>query len=132
MPIPELIARFNRRATNRVLGPLARYLPPLAIVRHVGRSSGRIYETPVLAFPHSGRMAIALTYGADTDWIANVLAAGQCGIIRRNRERRYDRPEIRDDHGALALMPVLIRPPLRLFRVTQILVLHEAADGAPV
>ncbi len=131
VPLPERLARFNRRATNHVLGPLARYLPPLALVRHIGRSSGRIYETPVLAFPHAGQTPIALTYGADTDWVANVLAAGACDIVRRNGERRYIRPLIRDDSEALDLLPAYIRPPLRLLRVTEVLVLEEATEGAP-
>jgi deazaflavin-dependent oxidoreductase (nitroreductase family) len=126
MPLPEWLARANRRVTNHVLGPLARHVPPLAIVRHTGRSSGRVYETPVLAFPQNGRIAIALTYGPDTDWIANVMAHGGAAIIRRNRERRFVEPTIRRDPDALELMPMLIRPPLRLLRVTNVLVLTEA------
>jgi deazaflavin-dependent oxidoreductase (nitroreductase family) len=127
MPLPAWLARANRRVTNHVLGPLARHVPPLAIVRHTGRSSGRLYETPVLAFPQDGRIAIALTYGPDTDWIANVVAHGGATIIRRNHEQHVVQPTIRRDPAALELMPMLIRPPLRLLRVTNVLVLTEAS-----
>jgi hypothetical protein len=85
--------------------------------------------TPVLAFPRQNQTAIALTYGPDTDWVTNVLAAGACGIIRRNHERRYIQPVIRDDSNALEMVPAYIRPPLRLLQVTEVLVLEEATAG---
>ena len=38
-----------------------------SIVRHVGRQSGRIYETPVVAVEHDDSILIALPYGERTD-----------------------------------------------------------------
>lgn len=38
------------RYLNPLLRPIAGYLPPLALLHHRGRRSGRSYETPVQAF----------------------------------------------------------------------------------
>src|SRR5579864_7093018 len=47
MPLPRSVARFNRRATNRLLGPLVPYLPTFCFVIHTGRKTGRQYRTAV-------------------------------------------------------------------------------------
>ena len=62
--------------TNKVVGPIAKVVPFLAVIHHVGRISGRDYTTPVNAFPYQDRYIIALTYGRDADWAKNVLATG--------------------------------------------------------
>ena len=45
-----------------------------SVVRHVGRRSGRTYETPVVAVEHDDNFLIAIPYGERTDWAKNVLA----------------------------------------------------------
>ena len=85
MPLPKRLARFNRRVTNRVAFPIARRLPWLGVVLHTGRRSGRAYRTPVNAFRTPHGYVIALTYGSDTDWSKNVLAAGGCTLLTRGR-----------------------------------------------
>src|SRR6187200_537921 len=97
MPLPKRLARFNLHVTNRVLGPVARQLPGFAVVSHVGRRSGRVYRTPVNLFRDSDRYAIALTYGSDSQWVRNVLAAGAVDIETRGRRVRLVAPEIVHD-----------------------------------
>jgi len=70
------MARFNKRFTNRLTSKVAGYLPGFAIVSHIGRKSGRTYRTPVNAFRTDGGYIIALTYGAQSDWVKNVMTAG--------------------------------------------------------
>ena len=72
MPLPRSVARFNRHATNRVLGPLAHFLPHFGVVIHRGRRSGREYRTPVNVFRRRGELLVALTYGPESDWVRNV------------------------------------------------------------
>ena len=50
MQIPRWMTRVNRVVTNPVLGLLSDRVPPLATLHHVGRTSGRRYRTPVMAF----------------------------------------------------------------------------------
>lgn len=94
MPLPRWLARANRRVTNRILGPLAANLPGFGIVVHTGRKTGRTYRTPVLAFRRDSRYTVALTYGAGSDWVQNVLARGGCTLESRGRATRLTTPRV--------------------------------------
>jgi deazaflavin-dependent oxidoreductase (nitroreductase family) len=85
MQLPRAIGRFNKVVTNRIQGLWAPRLAPYAVVEHIGRTSGRQYSTPVLAWVDGDRLSIILTYGRHTDWVRNVRAAGAFGLIRRSR-----------------------------------------------
>ena len=65
MPIPIAIASFNKKVTNRLTAPFAGHLPGFAVVRHRGRTSGRMYRTPVNAFRRSDDYVFVMTYGPD-------------------------------------------------------------------
>jgi uncharacterized protein len=110
MPAPRSIARFNKHFTNRLSLRVAGYLPGFAIVSHVGRKSGRPYRTPVNAFRTDGAdggYIIALTYGAQSDWVKNVLAAGSCELQTRGRRVRLFNPIIvTDESKGWAPLPV--------------------------
>jgi deazaflavin-dependent oxidoreductase (nitroreductase family) len=107
MPAPRSIARFNKRFTNRLTLRVAGYLPGFAIVSHVGRKSGRAYRTPVNAFRTEDGYIIALTYGAQSDWVKNVLAAGSCELQTRGRlVRLFDPHIVTDESKGWALLPV--------------------------
>lgn len=101
------MARFNRRFTNRLTSKVAGYLPGFAIVSHIGRKSGRVYHTPVNAFRDGGGYIIALTYGPESDWVKNVLAAGSCEIQTRGRRVRLFGPHLlTDERKNWAPLPV--------------------------
>jgi hypothetical protein len=69
MPIPKNVARLNRVGLNRVTRRIAPWAPGFGVVVHRGRRSGNICETPVNVFPTATGVRVALTYGADTDWV---------------------------------------------------------------
>jgi deazaflavin-dependent oxidoreductase (nitroreductase family) len=64
------------------------------VVRHVGRTTGRPFETPVQAVVTDDWFVIALPYGANTDWLKNVLATKSATIVREGTTYTVDRPEI--------------------------------------
>src|SRR5215469_3904662 len=97
MPLPRWLARVNLQVTNRILGPLARWAPGMGVVIHVGRKSHRQYQTPVMVFRRGGRFIIALTYGRDSQWVQNVLAANSCELITQNRKLRLSHPHVFHD-----------------------------------
>src|SRR5205085_13377 len=76
---------------KHTLNPLTRRLArssfgPFSIVQHVGRHSGKQYETPIIVAPLNDGFVIELTYGPNVDWHKNVLAAGGCRIIWHGKQ----------------------------------------------
>jgi deazaflavin-dependent oxidoreductase (nitroreductase family) len=65
-----------------------------SIVRHVGRRSGRAYETPVVAIEHDDGFLIALPYGQRTDWVKNVVADGVASVVSHGRTYQVDHPQV--------------------------------------
>jgi deazaflavin-dependent oxidoreductase (nitroreductase family) len=65
-----------------------------SVVRHIGRLSGRTYQTPIIAVRHDDSFLIALPYGKRTDWLKNVLDQGSATIVTNGRTYEVDRPEV--------------------------------------
>ncbi|OXM71885.1 MULTISPECIES: nitroreductase family deazaflavin-dependent oxidoreductase [Amycolatopsis] len=126
MVLPKRIARFNRVATNRVLGPLTKRLPGFGTIVHRGRKSGTTYRTPVNVFRADGGYVLALTYGPDTDWVRNILAAGGCEIETRGRSVRTTRPRVVHDEQRTS-MPPGVRQILSVVGVTDFLFLDRVS-----
>ena len=98
---------FTRRLARTSFGPFT-------IVRHVGRRSGKLYETPIIASPVAGGFVIELTYGYDVDWHKNVLAAGGCTVIWHGEEYQINQIEPLDAETGRAAFPPPQRWILRL------------------
>jgi deazaflavin-dependent oxidoreductase (nitroreductase family) len=125
MPLPKALARFNLKVTNPALRHLAVRAPGFAVVRHTGRRSGTVRSTPVNLFRDGDRYAIALTYGRDSQWVRNVLAAGGATVTTRGRTFALTNPELVHD-PARTLVPAPVRPVLKALRVDDFLVLERA------
>jgi deazaflavin-dependent oxidoreductase (nitroreductase family) len=107
MPLPRSVAHFNRRITNRVLSPLAYWLPHFGVIVHHGRKSGREYRTPINVFRRPGGYIVALTYGPASDWVHNVVAAGGATLYTQGRHVRLRNPRLIHDETRRAVPPVL-------------------------
>jgi deazaflavin-dependent oxidoreductase (nitroreductase family) len=130
MPFPRWLARVNLYFTNRLAGPFAGRLPGMGIVIHIGRKTHRPYRTPVLVFRRDQRLVIALTYGRESQWVQNVMAAGGCQLQTRNRTLWLKEPRLLHDQRRQA-MPGLIRFFLGILNVSDFLELtvsHAAAS----
>ena len=79
---------------NRITRHIAPWTPGFGVVIHRGRRSGREYQTPVNVFAAEDGYVLALTYGPDTDWVKNVLAAGGCELRTRGRAIRLVSPRL--------------------------------------
>ena len=122
MAISDRLARFNRRAPNPVVRSFAgRRLSPVAIVVNNGRTSGRSYRTPVIAFRVDDVYVISLPYGADRDWVRNVLAAGSCTLERGGRRIELTEPRILAGSEGTAMLPAPVRTALRTLRIKRVL-----------
>src|SRR5271157_4940860 len=101
------------------LNPLTRRVAhssfgPFAIVRHVGRHSGKIYETPIIARLVQDGFVIELTYGHDVDWHKNVLAAQGCTMVWHTQEYVIHKIEPLDTKTGMAAYPPTLRLILRV------------------
>lgn len=104
---------------KHTLNPLTRRLArtpfgPFSLVRHVGRRSGKVYETPIIAARVPDGFVVELTYGPDVDWHKNVLAAGGGTLIWRGRAYAIGHIEPLDAATGRAAYPQPQRTILRL------------------
>ena len=116
--------------TNRITLRVAWWIPGFAIVNHTGRSTGRTYRTPVNVFRDGSRYVFALTYGAHSDWVQNVIAAGGCVIETRRRRIELVDPE-RFTDPTRRLVPVPARWILRLLAVNDFIAISIATEAPP-
>jgi hypothetical protein len=79
---------------------------PFSLVRHVGRKSGKVYETPIIVSPVADGFVDELTYGADVDWHKNVMAAGGCTLVWHGKDYVINKIEPMDTETGRAAFPI--------------------------
>ena len=92
-----------------------------SVIRHRGRTTGRIYETPVWAVPTEDGFVIALVYGSRSDWLKNVVADGAAALVRNGETCLVDRPEVVPMESVRAYFPITLQRIHRRIRVDQCL-----------
>ena len=100
-----------------------------SVVRHVGRRSGRAYETPVIAVQHDDSFLIALPYGQRTDWLKNVLGKGSATIVANGHTYEVDQPEVIPMAEATAYFRPREQRMHRQFRVDAALQVHQRLNA---
>lgn len=96
MQIPRWVAVFNKHVNNRIQRRWAWLVPPWAILRHVGRTSGSVYRTPVMGFVSGQEFAVPLLYGEQSDWARNLIAADGGILERKGRKYALVAPRVVD------------------------------------
>ena len=120
--VQHAVRRFNRAFTNpRAMKKAGTPGAYASIVRHVGRTSGRRYETPVETFATDDGFVVALPYGPDTDWLENVIASGSATIVDDGNNYRVGQPQLVPTAVAAPHLPAREQRTLRLFAVDQCL-----------
>ena len=102
---------------------------PFSLIRHVGRKTGRTYETPVILVKTPEGFIAELTYGEDVNWYRNIVAADGCIVLHKRREYRVNRIERYDANRALSAYPAPFRVVLKTTRRHEFRLLRT--DGAP-
>jgi deazaflavin-dependent oxidoreductase (nitroreductase family) len=93
-PVLNAVRRLSRATKGSALRRAGTAGSDASVLRHVGRRSGRTYDTPVRAVRTPDGFAIALPYGSNTDWLKNVLANGQATIVFDGETYPVDSPEV--------------------------------------
>jgi deazaflavin-dependent oxidoreductase (nitroreductase family) len=115
MVFPPWFERFQIKYFNPAVKPIARYLPGTATIEHHGRKSGKTYETIVTTYRKGNVLAIALAHGK-TNWVKNVLAAGEAEVKYARRQMHLTNPRIVPagyDGPDVEELPWLVRMQLR-------------------
>lgn len=121
MPFPRLVAKTNRYWINPVARRLAGRFPPFILIRHIGRTSGKRYETPIWGFRQPDGFLIVLTYGPGTDWLRNLQASGTCEGVYGKRTYILTEPRIVEDDPRNQPLPWLIQRAVGLIGVRHFL-----------
>jgi deazaflavin-dependent oxidoreductase (nitroreductase family) len=103
---------------NPYLTRVAPRVPPLAVLHHRGRVSGRNYDTPVQAYPTSQGWVVGLAYNRDAAWALNLLAAGGGEMTRSGRRYKLSQPR-RGGPETLQVLPRYGRLMMRGARVEE-------------
>jgi len=113
---------------NRVTRPLAKAgRGPFSLVRHVGRKSGRTFETPLILAATDGGFVAELTYGDQVNWYRNIMAAGECEVVVKGRTHRIDRIELMPADAGRGAFGHPFDWILKALRRHEFRFLHEAA-----
>jgi deazaflavin-dependent oxidoreductase (nitroreductase family) len=121
--------RIATRIFNKPVLLLAgtRWLPLYGVMEHRGRSSGKLFRTPVVVRPTSDGFIVPMPWGETTDWYRNVRAAGGCRIRWKDRDYVLAQPEVMDTASAAATFGNFQRSMLQRLNIQKVLRLHRAA-----
>ena len=118
-----------RRFTTHLFNPgtllFFGQLPGCGILTHIGRTSGRRYRVPIFVLRRGDDYVFALTYGSESHWVKNILAAGGSEMRVRGRDLRLVEPAVFVDETR-RLMPLPYRLAGRAVLVTEFLSMHAA------
>ena len=105
---PPTFDRLQIKYMNPIVKRIARFTPGLAKIKHRGRKSGKTYETVVAPFRKDNVLAIALGHGK-TDWVKNVLAAGEADVVYSRRTVHIVNPRIVPAGGDADGLPLMAK-----------------------
>jgi deazaflavin-dependent oxidoreductase (nitroreductase family) len=108
MVFPVAVENFQVKYVNPLIKPIARFLPGMATIKHRGRKSGKPYQTVVTAYRKGDVIAIALGHGK-TDWVKNVLAAGEAEVHFIRKDVHLVNPRIVPAGSSADGLPLLAR-----------------------
>lgn len=122
MTIGQQIQKRWRIALKHTLNPLTLRLAkssfgPFSLIQHVGRRSGKQYETPIVVAPLDDGFVVELTYGLEVDWYKNVQAAGGCVLLWHGKNYVINHIEPVDAKAGRAAFPLPARLILQLLNM---------------
>ena len=127
-PLQNALRLFTKTMRPLALRSAGQQGTATSVVRHVGRRSGRAYQTPVTVARHDDSFLIALPYGDRTDWLKNVIAAGSATITADGRSYEVERPEVIPMAEATAYFRPREQRMHRQFHVDTALQVHQRGE----
>ena len=106
-PTASRVVRFAARLINPLTLLVAgrRWMPIVGVLVHQGRTSGRLYSTP-LGMRHLGdSFVMPLTFGEGAGWFRNVSASGSGEVTYMGHDYTLTAPEVIDYAAAAPAFP---------------------------
>lgn len=108
MKFPPWFERLQIKYVNPIAVPIARFMPGITVISHRGRKSGTRHQTAVSAYRKGSTLAIMLAHGK-TNWVKNILAAGEADIRMSGRDLHLLNPRIVTAGTDDSSLPVITR-----------------------
>lgn len=131
MPMPLWWGHVNKRVFN----PIALNNGKWRVLTHVGRSSGKVYRTPLDAWEVGDTVIFVLVYGSRSDWVQNILASGTASLQTGAEVAELSAPRIIGEDVARSLITEGPKLPPGFLKIDEFLQMdvvsrHEAEVGA--
>jgi deazaflavin-dependent oxidoreductase (nitroreductase family) len=125
--VVNAVRRMNRSVMNPVQMKSAGQPGAFAaVIHHVGRNSGKPYETPIGITPYEDGYLVALPYGSGTDWLKNLEATGSATIVYEGDTIQVDQPRVVPLDTVQTSFSTSDQLAHQAFGVTDCLLLHRA------
>lgn len=106
---------------KRIFNPIELKRGERPVLRHIGRTSGTMYRTPLDAHRVDGGYVFILVYGSRSDWVRNVLAAGHATLEAGGEEIDLDSPRLIGADQAWQQLPADTKQPPGLLNISEFL-----------
>ena len=120
MPYPRWLAKINKRVFNPRQIRKGHY----PVVTHVGRTSGRLYKTPLDAYPTKTGYVLVARYGPESDWVQNIMAAKTATLRINGEDHALDSPRFASQDEAAAAL-VSREPPADFTKAEDFVLMDE-------
>ena len=125
-PLKKAMTRYNDM-TRHISGTER---SSWGLLTHVGRRSGRTYQTSLGTCGYGDGFLLPLGYGPHTDWYRNLLAAGTCTLAWKGRTYQLERPELISGSEPMQAWRKRDQILLRLAGMHDFVWLHQSAQEA--
>lgn len=132
--VPGFVDRIIRPLTH-LFNPLILriaggwWFPMFSLLHHRGHKSGRIYATPVTAFPRGDWFWLGLAFGQNSGWARNVLAGGDADLRYRGRDYHLVEATVVDIADVKSELPGIVRFGSTLAGIHKVLRMRPVAKG---
>ncbi len=123
-PFKTLLTKYNEM-TRKISGTER---SSWGLLTHVGRRSGRTYQTSLGAHPYGDGFLLPLGYGTRTDWYRNIMAAGTSTLAWKGRTFELERPELVSGPEPMQAWGLGERILLRLAGMRDFVWLHQSEE----
>jgi deazaflavin-dependent oxidoreductase (nitroreductase family) len=130
-PTARRVVRFGARLINPLTLLVAgrRWMPIVGVLVHRGRTTGRLYSTPLGMRRLGDSFVMPLTFSEGAAWYRNVRAAGWGAVRYMGREYTLVSPEVIDYAAAAPAFPRYELLQFRLVGINEYLRMRQAPSG---